>query len=102
WAGGGYAVHGGVAQLEHAAGHGDALLRAVGGASGAAGGGREVLDHSDDVGGGPESVDGPGSGEDQLDHPLARGDRYVAVGEGGVEPAVIRGPRRRQAGGGAC
>src|SRR5215470_8178827 len=97
-AGGGHAVHRGRGQFEHAAGYDDACLRTVGGASGAAGRGREVLDHPDDVGGGPESLDGPGSGEDQLDHPEARGDRDVAVGEGGVEHAV-GGRAGRTAGG---
>src|SRR5215831_13068222 len=97
-AGGGHAVHRGRGQFEHAAVGDDACLRTVGGASGAAGGGREVLDNSDDVGGGPESLDGPGPGEDQLDHPEAGGDRDVAVGEGGVEHAV-GGRAGRRAGG---
>src|SRR5215468_7906350 len=95
---GGHAVHRGRGKFEHAAVHDDACLRTVGGASGAAGRGRAVLDHSDDVGGGPESLDGPGPGEDQLDHPEARGDRDGAVGEGGLEHAV-GGRAGRTAGG---
>src|SRR5215471_5402857 len=67
WARSGHAELCDFVRFEHAALHDDAPLRTVGGASGAAGGGRLVLDHSDDLRRGPEPLDGPGPADDQVD-----------------------------------